>query len=133
MKNEVAILGGGQQGLAMAAYLSANQINCYLWNRTQKNIQKIIDSKKVCCLGVVQGEVSIYHASSHIEDCLKKLILVTTPSTAHRDIAKMLAPYVDSSYVIVLNPGRTFGILDFISTLQENGCTYSFSKARLFE
>ena len=27
--------------------------------------------------------------------CLQKLIMITTPSSAHNDLAKMLAPYVD--------------------------------------
>lgn len=122
MSNSVTILGGGHQGLAMAAHLSLNNVECYLWNRTLGNIQSIIDRKEIDCQGVMNGTAVIKQVSTSIKDVLQKTIMVTTPSNAHRDIAKLLAPYVDETYIIVLNPGRTFGVSDFISALKKYGC-----------
>lgn len=122
MCESVTIIGGGHQGLAMAAHLSLNGIDCFLWNRTQANVQAVIDTKQIICNGIVNDTATIKHVSTDITECLQKLIMVTTPSSAHRSVARMLAPYVDDSYIVVLNPGRTFGALDFAQTLRAGGC-----------
>ena len=115
MKKKVTIVGGGHQGLAMAAHLSFHDVDCYLWNRTEQNIKAIMEDNTILCEGVVEGAAHIKHVSTDIIECLQKVILVTVPSNAHEDIAKMLAPYVDDSFVIVLNPGRTFGARSFVA------------------
>ena len=122
MNVPIMIMGGGHQGLAMAAHLTLNGEECYLWNRTEENIKDVINTKEIYCDGVVKGIAKVHHASTDIKENIQKLIMITTPSSAHRDLAKMLAPYVDDSYTIILNPGRTFGALDFSNVLQENGC-----------
>lgn len=121
-KRKVTVIGGGHQGLAMAAHLSLNGVECYLWNRTEQNIRDVIENGEIFCQGVVKGIAHVEHASTKIEECVQDLIMVTTPSSAHNDIAKMLAPYVNEEHVIVLNPGRTFGAREFARVLKENGC-----------
>lgn len=116
------IMGGGHQGLAMAAHLSLNGVRCSLWNRSLQNIKDIIDNGEIFCSGIVNGTAKIHRASTDVSENLQKLIMVTTPSSAHRDLARILAPYVDETYTIVLNPGRTFGALEFSQVLAENGC-----------
>lgn len=123
MKEKITIIGAGHQGLTMAAHLGNNGVDCYLWNRTRTHIEEVQRTGKIICTGILDKEVAIYKASDNIEEVLQKNIMVTTPSSAHRDVAKMLAPYVDNTYTIVLNPGRTFGILDFIYELENAGCT----------
>jgi opine dehydrogenase len=44
------------------------------------------------------------------------LILVTTPANSHREIAEQLAKSVHKETTIILNPGRTFGALEFRNT-----------------
>lgn len=122
MPQSVLIMGAGHQGLTMAAHLGANEIPCYLWNRTGEHIKDIVRTGTVKCSGILKGEIQVTGVSTNIEDVLQKVIMVTTPSSAHRDIAKILAGHVDESYVVILNPGRTFGVLDFMRVLRENGC-----------
>ena len=120
---KITIIGGGHQGLAMAAHMSLNGVECYLWNRTADHIRDIIENGEIFCQGVVEGIAHIQHASTNIEECLQNVIMVTTPSSAHRDVARMLAPYMNEDYIVVLNPGRTFGAREFARVLKENGCT----------
>ena len=47
--------------------------------------------------------------------------MVTVPSNAYDDIAKVLAPKVSRNTVIILNPGRTFGAIDFMNKLKMYG------------
>ena len=122
MSVPIMIMGGGHQGLAMAAHLTLNGEECYLWNRTAENIKDIMNTGEIYCEGVVKGIAKVHHASTDICENLQKLIMIATPSSAHRDLAKMLAPYVDDTYTIILNPGRTFGALDFANVLSQNGC-----------
>lgn len=119
--DRVFVCGGGHQGLSMSAHLALNGIKVNLWNRTQSHIQKICDTKKIHCDGVVNGVAMIESATSCIDEVISDFVMVTTPSDAHIDIAKKIAPYVHKDMVIVLNPGRTFGAIEFANTLKECG------------
>ncbi len=116
------IIGGGHQGIAMAAHFALNGEKVYLWNRTPDHIKCIYDNHRIMCKGVVEGCAYIDKVSSDINKVISSTIFVTTPSTAHCDIAKMLAGLVDNDSVIFLNPGRTFGAIEFRKVLLENGC-----------
>lgn len=117
----VFVCGGGHQGLSMSAHLALNGIKVTLWNRTAEHIADIIESKKIYCDGVVNGTAIIENASSDLKDVISDFIMIATPSNAHKDIAQQLAPYVHKNMVIILNPGRTFGAIEFAETLIENG------------
>lgn len=117
----VCVCGAGHQGLSMAAHLALNGVEACLWNRTQKNIQEVINTKTIHCSGVVNGVAKIAKVSSNIADVVVDFVMVTTPSSAHKDVARELAPYVRPGTVIVLNPGRTFGAIDFAEELRKQG------------
>lgn len=119
--NLVCICGGGHQGLSMAAHLAINGVHVSLWNRTEKNIQKIIDTKEIICTGVVSGIARVEKSSSNLGNVIADFVMVTTPSSAHKDVARQLAPYVNKEMVVILNPGRTFGAIEFATELKRNG------------
>ena len=118
---EVFICGGGHQGLSMAAHLSICGLNVRLWNRTPAHIAEVKKTGDVCCSGIINGIGHLKKVSSNISDVISDFIMVTTPSNAHKEIAKMLAPFVNKNMVIILNPGRTFGAIEFAHTLKECG------------
>lgn len=122
MSEEITILGAGHQGVAMAAHLGAHGVRCNLWNRSADHIRNILNTKQIICSGILEGAFSVNRVSAQIEEVLTKVIMVTTPSSAHKDLAKLLAPYMDETYTIILNPGRTFGILEFLCELKKEGC-----------
>lgn len=119
--DKVFVCGGGHQGLSMAAHLGLNGIEVTLWNRTESHIKEIIKTRKINCSGIINGEAEILMASSDIAEVISDFVMVSTPSNAHRDVAKVLAPYVHKDMIIVLNPGRTFGAIDFANTLIQCG------------
>lgn len=116
-KRRYFVCGGGHQGLAMAAHLALAGERVTLWNRTPEHIEEIKKTNTIFCSGVVEGDAVIEKASEHIEEVISDFILVTVPSTAYKDVAGELAPYVNKDTVIVLNPGRTFGAIDFATQL----------------
>ncbi len=121
-RSKVTIIGAGNQGLAMAAYLGINGVESYLYNRTETHISKIIKTREIICEGIWNGRIGVCNASSQIEDVLQKIILVTVPAYAHKEIAALLASYIDASYTVILSPGKVFGIIDFVESLKEAGC-----------
>jgi len=120
-RDRVFVCGAGHQGLSMAAHLALNGVKVTLWNRTLKNIKEVADSRKIYCNGIINGVAMIEKASSEMSEVISDFVMVATPSNAHRDIAKELAPYVHKNMVIILNPGRTFGAIDFANTLRQCG------------
>lgn len=122
-RDRVFVCGAGHQGLSMAAHLALNSVRVTLWNRTLKNIEEVVKTRKIFCKGIVNGVAEIERASVEISEVISDFVMVTTPSSAHRDIARRLAPYVHKNMVIILNPGRTFGAIDFANTLRQCGVT----------
>lgn len=121
--NTILVIGAGHQGLTMAAHLSLNGETVNLWNRTEKHISALSEDGVVHCHGIFEGDGHLNLVSSDIEMVISDTIMITTPSTAHKEIAKKLAPYVTEDMVIVLNPGRTFGAIEFAEVLKQNGVT----------
>lgn len=122
-KNEVLIVGAGHQGLAMAAHLALNKMRVKLWNRSQERLRALRKEHVIISRGAVDGLAKVDSVSTDIEEVLCKFIMVTTPSSAHKDIAAILAPHMTSEHVVILNPGRTYGMLEFMDELKKNGCT----------
>ncbi len=123
MNQPVFVCGGGHQGLAMAGYLALNGEAVNLWNRTPEHIKAVFDTGRIACDGVVSGEGQIAKISTEISDVMADLIMITTPSTAHKDLAIRLAPFMDQKKLVVLNPGRSFGAVEFLETLKSCGVT----------
>ncbi len=115
------VCGAGHQGFSMAAHLTLNGLEVKLWNRTQKNIQEVLDTGMIQCSGIVSGDARISKVSTRMSDVVGDFVMVTTPSSAHKDIARELAPFVNPDMVIILNPGRTFGAIDFAEELKRQG------------
>lgn len=119
---DVTVIGGGHQGMTMAAHLSLFNNRVGLWNRTAEHIRHVMEERKIHIHGLYEQSPTIYKVSDDVEEVLSPIIMVTTPATAHKDVARMLARYVDSTYTIVLNPGRTLGALEFVKELKNAGC-----------
>lgn len=119
--DKVFVCGGGHQGLSMAAHLAINGVYVTMWNRTLDNIREVMNTHQIFCNGIINGIAYIDKASSNMEEVISDFVMVSTPSNAHKDIARSIAPYVHKDMVVILNPGRTFGAVEFAMTLIECG------------
>lgn len=111
----ITVLGAGNSGLAMAAHLSQGGHSVTLWNRSAETIQVLQKTKKIRSEGMIRGifplDLVTVDLAAAIED--PDLILITTPANAHGELARLIGEQIKKSTVIVLNPGRTFGALEF--------------------
>lgn len=119
--DSVFVCGGGHQGLSMAAHLALNNVNVTMWNRSANHIREIMDTREIFCKGIVEGTAKIKNASTVMKEVVSDFVMITTPSSAHKDIARELAPFVHKDMIVILNPGRTFGAIEFVKTLVECG------------
>lgn len=121
MLMRISVIGAGNGGQALAGYLALKGFDVSLYNRSKKRIETIMESKKLVLEGEIKATVQISHVTTNIADAVKgrKLILVAVPANAHEDIARTLAPHLEDGQVIVLNPGRTAGALEFRAVLRK--------------
>lgn len=127
MKHKYTVLGAGHGGKAMAAHLAIMGFPVALYNRTQEHIEVIKTRGGIELTsyeGGPSGFGSIELVSSNLSEAIEfaDVIMIVTPSTAHADIAKRASPYLKDGQIIVLNPGRTGGALEFFQVLIQNDC-----------
>lgn len=119
----IAVIGAGNGGQAFAGYLSSIGYKVRIYDRDENRVRELNLTKKIQLVGSLQLEGSIEFASSDLKRVIdnSQLILIVTTASAHRDIAIQLTPLLEERQVILLNPGRTCGALEFRQTLLENG------------
>jgi opine dehydrogenase len=127
MKTRYTVIGAGNGGKAMAAHLAIMGFEVTLYNRTPENIAAIqarggvtLESQDPAGpsgfgrLTCVTSDMQIA-----IENC--DIVMVVTPAYAHYDIAREAAPYLQTGQIVVLNPGRTLGAIEFNRVIDEKG------------
>jgi opine dehydrogenase len=113
----VTVVGAGHGGKAMAAYIAAAGWPVHLYNRTPGHVEGIrrrggIDleredgSRVFAPIRRVTSDLGVALADA-------TMVLVVVPSSAHRDVALGCGPHLRSDQVVLLNPGRTGGALEF--------------------
>lgn len=128
---KIAVLGAGNSGYAMAAHLTMNGHEVRLWNRSHSTIAELMTDNIIYCQGAIEGEAEIDLVTIDMAEAIEgvELILVTTPASAHADIAEQLADHIKRPTTIILNPGRTFGAIEFDNILFQYGCTIPITVA----
>jgi opine dehydrogenase len=126
-RDVVTVIGAGHGGKAMAAYLAADGWPVHLYNRTSNHVEGMrrrggIDleredgSRVFAPLRRVTSDVGVA-----LEDAT--LIMVVVPSSAHRDVAISCGPHLRTDQVVLLNPGRTGGALEFWHAARSAGAS----------
>ena len=119
----ISVIGAGCGGQAIAGYLASKGNKVNLYNRSIQRIRPLLNKKEIELVGAIRTKGKLNLVTTDISKAVKEteLIMVVTTATGHYDIASLLAPHLQDGQTIVLNPGRTFGSLEFMSTLLEKG------------
>ena len=117
------VVGAGNGGLAMAGHLGLMGFPTALYNRTAAKLEAVRWHGGVRIEGAAAGFGRVDLATSDMAEALEgvDLVMVVTPSTAHRELAALMAPHLQDGQIVVLNPGRTGGALEFSATLRAKG------------
>lgn len=124
---KVTVIGAGHGGKAMAAHLTKMGVQTTLCNRSFDRIRAIHDVggvEIVSDIHELKGFVKLNRITADFGEALQDadLIMVVVPSTAHAEIAEMCAPHLKDGQVVVLNPGKTLGSLEFAHVLKAKAC-----------
>jgi opine dehydrogenase len=119
------VLGAGHGGMAMAAHLALLGFPVNLYNRTDARIVPVQQREGISLSGEIEGFGRVRLATSDIAEALADVdvLMIVVPATGHRFMAEVCAPHLRDGHVVVLNPGRTLGALEFKQILKEKGCT----------
>jgi len=119
------VVGAGHGGLAMAGHLGIMGFRVSLYNRSDENLHAVRWHGGVKVTGEVEGFGAVQLATSVMADALAgaDIMMVVLPATAHRFVAEQMAPHLRDGQVVVLNPGRTGGALEFREVLRSKGST----------
>ena len=116
------VAGAGNGGLAMAGHLGYMGFEVRLYNRTDEHLNAVRWYGGVDLEGAVEGFGPVRTATSSIRTALEgaEVIMIVTPSTAHLPLAELMAPFLRDGQIVVLNPGRTGGALEFREALRRS-------------
>lgn len=125
---KIAVIGAGNGGQAISGYLAMQGYEVALYDIVVDKINELKKLGGVKLEGRINGFGQIGCITTNISEAVKdaEIIMVTTIANAHKAVAQSLAPYIESSQVIILNPGRTCGALVFKQALIEAGCKTRF-------
>lgn len=117
------VVGAGHGGLAMAAHLGLLGYPVNLYNRTDEKLDGVRWHGGIRIDGELTGFGPVRTATSDMGEAIREadVVMVVTPSTAHRRLAGLMVPHLRDGLLIVLNPGRTGGALEFRKVFQEAG------------
>jgi len=121
----IAVIGAGHGGLAMAGHLSIMGNTVHLYNRGEERIWGVKSTGGIEVEGEINGFGQIAIATNSIEEAISgaELIMVVVPAIAHKWVAEQIGPFLKDGQIIVLNPGRTIGALEFRQVLHRTGIT----------
>ncbi|TXT57098.1 MAG: NAD/NADP octopine/nopaline dehydrogenase [Promethearchaeota archaeon] len=112
---KVCVIGAGSGGRAFAAYLTAKGCQVHLYNRSYSRIEYIKRRGGIEATGELNGFFPLAKITQNLQSAVEDVdvIMVCIPASGHKEIARQLAPHLLKGQIIVLNPGRTFGAIEF--------------------
>lgn len=121
--NKIAIIGAGNGGQALAGHLASQGYKIALYDRSPQKVEKLNENPTIVLEGALECKGKIDFASTDLKEVVKgaELIMVATTATAHSTLASQMASILQDGQVIVLNPGRTCGALEFRNVLEKSG------------
>lgn len=117
----IAIIGAGNGGQAMAGHFAFLGHEVNLYTRDLNKIPEIVKNRGILIKEAINGFGELQLITDNIEEAIEgaELIMVTTVANAHKEIALKIAPFIQENQVVVLNPGRTFGAIEFSSVVKK--------------
>jgi opine dehydrogenase len=120
---KVAIVGAGHGAHAMAGHLGIQGIPVRLYNKFEAEIADLQKQGGIAVSGVVEGFGPVELVTTDPAPVIgwADIVMVVVPAFAHRSIAEICAPLLRDGQILILNPGRTGGALEFARALQQQG------------
>lgn len=119
----VAVLGAGNGAHAVAGHLAVKGFPVRLYNKFEGELAPIKEQGGVTLEGEVEGFGPVELATTDPGPVVgwADVIMVVVPAFVHGFMARVCAPHLRDDQIVVLNPGRTGGALEFHHVLRQEG------------
>lgn len=119
-----SIIGAGAGGTLMAVYLKNKGFQVNLADKRNEVIEKMNGLEALTVTGKTEARQKPDLITTDLCECIKgsDVILVSTTTDAHRNVAKKIATTIKSEQIVVLMPGHLGGVLEFKNALKVSGC-----------
>jgi len=109
----------------MAGHLAVGGHDVALYNRSHSRIAPFQDRRSIETRGRISGCGNLTYLGTDLARTMagREAIMVVTTATGHRPLAQKMAPHLRDGQIVLLNPGRTFGALEFRHVIRTAGCT----------
>ena len=121
---KIAVLGTGNGGQAIAGWLAMQQCDVVLYGRNKETVDALRIKGSIQLTGAIEGVGKLHQVTNDIQQAVKgcDIIMVVTTANAHASIACQVSQVLKDGQIIILNPGRTGGALEFRRALDESEC-----------
>ncbi len=119
-----AVIGAGNGGQAISGWLAMQGHEVWLYDIVSERVAALAKTKEIRLCGAIEGIGHLTTVSSDIHATVKNadVIMVVTTANAHASVARDIVDDLVNGQIIILNPGRTGGALEFKRTLDAYGC-----------
>lgn len=126
---KTCVIGTGNGGQAIAGWMAMQGHEVRLYGRNKQTVESLLSKGSISLCGTIEGVGVPSLITSDIHEAVRgsDIIMVVTTANAHGSIAKQIAADLIDGQIIILNPGRTGGALEFKRALDASGC-----KARVY-
>lgn len=113
------VLGAGHGGMAMAGHLSLLGCKVNLFNRSKARILAVQARGGIDVSGIVRGFARLNRVTTDAAEAIfgMDILMVVVPAMGHAEMAEIIVPHIRDGQVLVLNPGRTGGALEFAQVI----------------
>mgnify|MGYP002856624225 CR=1 FL=1 len=120
----ISVIGTGNGGQALAGYFAMQGQEVSLYGRNAATVAQLAKTNEIKLTGAIEGTGKLAEVTTDIHHsvCGADIIMVVTTANAHGSIARQIASVLTDGQVIILNPGRTGGALEFKRALEAAGC-----------
>jgi len=119
-----SVFGAGNGGQALAAYLAMKGMDVCLWDRNVPKIRDLGSLGEIKLSGRLECSAKIDLYTEDIEKAVRfaDVIMIVSTADAHAELAGRMTDYLEDGQIVILNPGRTCGALEFRNELVRNNC-----------
>ncbi|MBQ7502483.1 NAD/NADP octopine/nopaline dehydrogenase family protein [bacterium] len=117
-----AVLGGGNCAHSLSCYLSSLGIAVRMWVRNLNHLFPCVrNDHHIKAYGKLEGDFSFYSVSNDMAQAVRgcRFIFVATVTTAYRDVAAKLAPFLEKGQIIVVFSSKLAGSVEFENVLRQ--------------
>lgn len=120
---KIAVIGAGNGGQALAGYIASKGHEVRISELNPTTVEALKKTMSITLTGVVNCTGRLSKITSDSVEAAKgaDIIMVATTAVAHAPLAKQLSSVITDGQIIILNPGRTGGALEFRNTLDKCG------------